>query len=58
MIALNLPYITCPDFEFDQDLYSDDFTFKLQRLVVKHKNDGDEEEDVTRQINKIYDSRA
>lgn len=29
MIALNLSYINCPDFNFDQDLYSDDFTFKF-----------------------------
>lgn len=35
MIALNLPYVMCPGFDFDQDLYSDDFTFKFKYGKVK-----------------------
>lgn len=30
MLALNLPYITCSDFNFNQDLSSGEFSFKLE----------------------------
>lgn len=42
MIALNLPYVTCPGFNFDQDVYSEELPFKFEGKKVKrhYQNDG------------------
>ena len=35
MLALNLPYMTCPTFEFDQDLFSEELPFKFKNKKDK-----------------------
>ena len=35
MLALNLPYITCPGFEFNQDLTSEELPFKFKNTKAK-----------------------
>lgn len=44
MLALNLPYITCPGFDFDQDLTSEELPFKFKNKKVRtlHADDDGE----------------
>ena len=44
MLALNLPYITCPDFEFDQDLGPEELPFKFKQKKLRDaKQDEDDQ---------------
>ena len=35
MLAINLPYLTCSDFDINQDLSSGEFSFKLENKREK-----------------------
>lgn len=43
MLALNLPYVTCPGFDFDQDVYKEDLPFKFEKTKRKQHFKFDED---------------
>ena len=57
MLVLNLSYLTCPGFDFDQDLTSEELPFKFQkkRCTGHHGHDGEGEKPDPFDVDKSFE---